>query len=91
MSELAAAHWEACTPGTPRLPDHEADALSAQVAARERDVRALRRELTFSNFHDAFVARVALVAEAQGSPDAVRRRRRGEDRPVQRRPTCISG
>ena len=69
MSELAAAHCEACTPGTPALPEEEAAELSAEVPAWERDgTRALRRELTFPNFRDAFgfVARAACIAEAEG-------------------------
>jgi 4a-hydroxytetrahydrobiopterin dehydratase len=69
VSELAAAHCEACEPGTPPLPEHEASELSAQVPDWERDgTRLLRRELSFPNFRDAFgfVARVALIAEAEG-------------------------
>jgi 4a-hydroxytetrahydrobiopterin dehydratase len=69
VSELAAAHCEACTPGTPPLPEPEAAELSAQVPDWERDgTRALRREFSFPNFRDAFafVARVALIAEAEG-------------------------
>ena len=69
MSELAAAHCEACTPGTPALPEPEAAELSAQVPGWEREgTSALRREFSFPNFRDAFgfVARVALIAEAEG-------------------------
>ena len=69
MSELAAAHCEECTPGTPPLPEEEAAALSTQVPDWERDAtRALRREFSFPNFRDAFgfVAQVALIAEAEG-------------------------
>lgn len=69
MSELAAAHCEACEPGTPRLPEQDAAELSAEVPDWERDGNnKLRRELTFPNFRDAFgfVARVALIAEAEG-------------------------
>lgn len=69
MSELAAAHCEACEPGTPPLSEAEAAELSGQVPGWERDGnRALRRERTFPNFRDAFgfVARVALIAEAEG-------------------------
>ena len=69
MTELAAAHCEACEPGTPPLPESEAADLSAQVPDWERDgTRALRREFSFSNFRDAFgfVARAALIAEAEG-------------------------
>jgi 4a-hydroxytetrahydrobiopterin dehydratase len=69
VSELAAAHCEACTPGTPPLPESEAAELSAQVPDWERDgTSALRREFSFPNFRDAFgfVARVALIAEAEG-------------------------
>jgi 4a-hydroxytetrahydrobiopterin dehydratase len=69
VSELAAAHCEACTPGTPTLPESEAAELSAQVPDWEREgTTALRREFSFPNFRDAFgfVARVALIAEAEG-------------------------
>ena len=69
MSELAAAHCEVCKPGTPTLPEREAAELAAEVPGWERDgTRALRREFAFSNFRDAFgfVARVALIAEAEG-------------------------
>jgi 4a-hydroxytetrahydrobiopterin dehydratase len=69
VSELAAAHCEACEPGTPPLHEREAAELSAQVPAWERDgTRALHREFSFPNFRDAFgfVARVALIAEAEG-------------------------
>jgi 4a-hydroxytetrahydrobiopterin dehydratase len=69
MSELAAAHCEVCKPGTPTIPEHEAAALSAEVPEWERDgTRALRRDFSFPDFRDAFgfVARVALVAEAEG-------------------------
>jgi 4a-hydroxytetrahydrobiopterin dehydratase len=69
MSELAAAHCEVCKPGTPPMPEPEADELSAQVPEWEREGnRALRREFSFPDFRDAFgfVARVALVAEAEG-------------------------
>jgi 4a-hydroxytetrahydrobiopterin dehydratase len=69
VSELAAAHCEVCEPGTPPLPEDEAADLSRQVPAWRREGnRALRRELSFPNFRDAFgfVARVALIAEAEG-------------------------
>jgi 4a-hydroxytetrahydrobiopterin dehydratase len=69
MSELAAAHCEVCAPGTPPLPESEAAALSSDVPEWERDgTRAFRREFDFPNFRDAFgfVARVALIAEAEG-------------------------
>jgi 4a-hydroxytetrahydrobiopterin dehydratase len=69
MTELARAHCEACEPGTPPLPEEEAAALSSEVPRWERDgTRALRRELEFPNFRDAFgfVARVALLAESEG-------------------------
>jgi 4a-hydroxytetrahydrobiopterin dehydratase len=69
VSELAAAHCEACEPGTPPLHEREAAELSAQVPAWERDgTRALHREFSFPNFRAAFgfVARVALIAEAEG-------------------------
>jgi 4a-hydroxytetrahydrobiopterin dehydratase len=69
VSELAAAHCEACTPGTPPLPETQAAELSSEVPDWERDgTRTLRREFSFPNFRDAFgfVARVALIAEAEG-------------------------
>lgn len=69
MSELAAAHCEACEPGTPPLSEAEAAELSEQVPGWKRDGnRTLRRELEFPNFRDAcgFVARVALLSEAEG-------------------------
>ena len=69
MTELSTAHCEACTPGTPPLPEHEAAALSAATPAWERDGnRNLRREFSFPDFRDAFglVARVALLAESEG-------------------------
>jgi 4a-hydroxytetrahydrobiopterin dehydratase len=69
VSELAAGHCEACAPGTPPLPENEAAELSTAVPAWERDgTRALHREFTFPDFSEAFgfVARVALIAEAEG-------------------------
>jgi 4a-hydroxytetrahydrobiopterin dehydratase len=69
VGELAAAHCEACEPGTPPLPEQEAAELSAQVPAWEREgTSKLSRELSFPNFREAFgfVARVALIAEAEG-------------------------
>jgi 4a-hydroxytetrahydrobiopterin dehydratase len=68
VSELAAAHCEACEPGTPPLPEPEAAELSAQVPDWRREgTRALRREFSFPNFRDAFgfAARAALAAEAE--------------------------
>jgi 4a-hydroxytetrahydrobiopterin dehydratase len=67
--ELAAAHCEVCTPGTPPLAEADAAELSAEVPEWQRDGnRALRREFSFPNFRDAFgfVTRVALIAEAEG-------------------------
>ena len=69
MSELANQHCEACEKGTPPLPELEAAELSAQVPDWTRDGnRLLEREFSFRNFRDAFgfVARAALVAEAEG-------------------------
>ena len=69
MTELANAHCEVCAPGTLPLGEEEAAALAAEVPGWERDAnRALRRELSFPNFRDAFglVARVALLAESEG-------------------------
>lgn len=56
-------------PGTLPLPEPESAELSAEVPEWERDGnRALHREFAFPNFRDAFgfVARVALIAEAEG-------------------------
>jgi 4a-hydroxytetrahydrobiopterin dehydratase len=69
VSELASQHCEACEPGTPPLSEQEATELSAEVPEWQRDGnRKLRREFSFANFRDAFgfVARAALVAEAEG-------------------------
>ena len=69
MSELASQHCEACEKGTPPLSVEEAAQLSSEVPEWQRDAnRKLRREFSFPNFRDAFgfVARAALVAEAEG-------------------------
>jgi 4a-hydroxytetrahydrobiopterin dehydratase len=69
VTELARAHCEACAPGTPPLPEEEAAELASKVPQWERDLnRSLRREFSFPDFRDAFgfVARVALIAEAEG-------------------------
>jgi 4a-hydroxytetrahydrobiopterin dehydratase len=72
--ELAGRRCEACAPGTPPIEQARAVELEAQLDpawSREGTVR-LRRELSFRNFRDAFgfVARVALLAEAEGQhPD----------------------
>jgi 4a-hydroxytetrahydrobiopterin dehydratase len=69
VTELAKAHCEACTPGTPPLAEDESAALCADVPTWERDGnRTLCREFSFPDFRDAFgfVARVALLAEAEG-------------------------
>jgi 4a-hydroxytetrahydrobiopterin dehydratase len=73
MSELARQHCEACEKGTPPVPEEEAAALAKEVPGWGRDGnRTLQREFTFKNFREAFgfVARVALIAEAeQHHPD----------------------
>jgi 4a-hydroxytetrahydrobiopterin dehydratase len=69
MSELARQHCEPCEKGTPPLTEQEAATLAADVPGWERNSnQTLRREFSFDNFRDAFgfVARVALVAEAEG-------------------------
>ena len=69
VTELARAHCEACAPGTPPLPEEEAAALLSEIPDWERDgIRSLRREFSFPDFRDAFgfVARAALIAEAEG-------------------------
>lgn len=73
MAELVKQHCEPCEKGTPPLSEEEAASLSNDVPEWGRDGNStLRRELSFSNFRDAFgfVARVALLAEAeQHHPD----------------------
>ena len=69
MTDLAGEHPREYPPGTPALGEEEAAELHRQVPDWERDgTRALRRELSFPNFRDAFgfVARAALLAEAEG-------------------------
>ena len=69
MGDLASQHCQACEQGTPPIPESEAAELGAQVPQWQRDANLkLRREFTFTNFRDAFgfVARAALIAEAEG-------------------------
>jgi 4a-hydroxytetrahydrobiopterin dehydratase len=69
VSDLAKGHCEACEPGTPPLPEEEAAALASEVPEWEREGnRLIRREFSFADFRDAFgfVARAALIAEAEG-------------------------
>jgi 4a-hydroxytetrahydrobiopterin dehydratase len=69
VSQLASEHCEACEKGTPPLSEEEAAQLAGDVPGWERDGnRKLHREFKFGNFRDAFgfVARAALVAEAEG-------------------------
>jgi 4a-hydroxytetrahydrobiopterin dehydratase len=69
VAELAEGRCEACAPGTPPLPEDQAASLASEVPEWERHGnRFLRREFSFSDFRDAFgfVARVALIAEAEG-------------------------
>jgi 4a-hydroxytetrahydrobiopterin dehydratase len=69
LSALASEHCEACEKGTPPLPEEEAAKLGGEVPDWQREGnQKLHREFTFPNFRDAFgfVARVALVAEAEG-------------------------
>jgi 4a-hydroxytetrahydrobiopterin dehydratase len=69
MTELAKQHCEPCEKGTPPLSEQEAASLGRDVPDWERDAnRTLTRKLSFENFRDAFgfVARVALLAEAEG-------------------------
>jgi 4a-hydroxytetrahydrobiopterin dehydratase len=68
--ELASRHCQACKPGTPTIAEERAVEHEAQLDpswVREGTLR-LRRELEFRNFRDAFgfVARLALLAEAEG-------------------------
>jgi 4a-hydroxytetrahydrobiopterin dehydratase len=69
VSTLASEHCEACEQGTPPLSEEEAATMSAQVPQWQREGnQKLHREFSFPNFRDAFgfVARAALVAEAEG-------------------------
>jgi 4a-hydroxytetrahydrobiopterin dehydratase len=69
MSELASEHCQSCAPGSEPLSEDLAAKLGAETPAWERDGnQKLRREFSFPNFRDAFgfVARAALVAEAEG-------------------------
>jgi 4a-hydroxytetrahydrobiopterin dehydratase len=69
VSTLASEHCESCEKGTPPLPEEEAARLGAEVPAWQREGnQKLRREFSFPNFREAFgfVARAALVAEAEG-------------------------
>jgi 4a-hydroxytetrahydrobiopterin dehydratase len=69
LPELARQHCEPCEKGTPPLSEEEASSLAGEVPAWERDSnQSLQREFSFDNFRDAFgfVARVALIAEAEG-------------------------
>jgi 4a-hydroxytetrahydrobiopterin dehydratase len=69
LSTLASEHCEACEKGTPPLPEDDAATLAGDVPEWQRDGnQKLSREFSFDNFRDAFgfVARVALVAEAEG-------------------------
>jgi 4a-hydroxytetrahydrobiopterin dehydratase len=69
VSELAKQHCEPCEKGTPPLEEKEAAELASDVPGWERDSnQTLKQEFKFDNFRDAFgfVARVALVAEAEG-------------------------
>ena len=71
MSEqLASRHCEACAPGTPTVTEERAAELEAQLdPSWDREgTQRLRRELEFRTFRDAFgfVARLALLAEAEG-------------------------
>ncbi len=68
--ELASRHCQACTPGTPTIGEDKASGYEAQLDPSwvREDTLRLRRELEFGNFRDAFgfVARLALLAEAEG-------------------------
>ena len=68
MTDLPSEHCHEYPKGTPTLDEQEAADLHQHVPQWDRDgVRALRRELTFKDFSEAFglVARVALLAEAE--------------------------
>ena len=68
--ELASRHCQACKPGTPTIGEEQAAEYEAQLDPSwvRDDLQRLRRELEFRNFRDAFgfVARLALLAEAEG-------------------------
>jgi 4a-hydroxytetrahydrobiopterin dehydratase len=69
VTELSSQHCEPCKRGTPPLSEEEAASLGGEIPAWERDGNhKLRRQFAFKNFRDAFgfVARAALVAEAEG-------------------------
>jgi 4a-hydroxytetrahydrobiopterin dehydratase len=68
VTDLAGEHCQEYPKGTPPLGEDEAAELHKQVPEWERDgVKALRRELSFDDFNQAFglVARAALLAEAE--------------------------
>ncbi|MGH2706846.1 MAG: 4a-hydroxytetrahydrobiopterin dehydratase [Actinomycetota bacterium] len=68
--DLAGRKCQACTPGTPPLDEAAAAELASRIdPGWTRDAnRAIRRELAFHNFRDAFgfACRVALLAEDEG-------------------------
>ena len=70
IEELASRHCQACKPGTPTISEDKASEYEAQLDPSwvREDTMRLRRELEFRNFRDAFgfVARLALLAEAEG-------------------------
>jgi 4a-hydroxytetrahydrobiopterin dehydratase len=69
VNDLARQHCEPCEKGSPPLAEEEAAALASEVPGWERGSnQTLKREFSFKNFRDAFgfVARVALIAEAEG-------------------------
>jgi 4a-hydroxytetrahydrobiopterin dehydratase len=69
-SELARRKCQSCKPGTPSLDETAAAELHSQIdPGWSRDATlAIRRELAFRNFRDAFgfATRVALLAESEG-------------------------
>ena len=74
MPDLASEHCREYPPGTPPLGDEEVGELQRYVPAWEPDEnRALRREFAFDDFGGAFgfVARVALLAEAESHHPAI--------------------
>jgi 4a-hydroxytetrahydrobiopterin dehydratase len=68
VTELVDEHCHEYPPGTPPLPEAEAEQLGGLVPGWERHAGTLTREFSFEDFSQAFgfVARVALLAEAEG-------------------------
>ena len=68
MTDLSSEHPQEYPKGTPTLDDKEVAELSAEVGDWEVRNDKLVRDFKFRDFNEAFgfVARVALLAEAEG-------------------------